>query len=115
MGAGDIYINKISDEIIIWLRENSSELDDKVDLSFTNTVLPIINKFLNELKDKLNDEDFSKEELDEMFSLTLEQKPQLKNELENQLQRPLLSSENDILIKFSTYFEELLAQTWLQY
>ena len=115
MGAGDIYINKISEEIIIWLSENTSVLDDTVDFSFTDIVLPIINKFLNELKDKLNDEDFSKEELDEMFSLTLEQKSQLKTELETQLQRPLLSSENDFLIKFSTYFEELLAKTWLQY
>ena len=97
MGTGDLYIKKISDEINSWLRENTSELEENENFPFSVIVLPIINKFLDKLKEKLNDEDFSKEELDEMFSLNLEQKFFLKTELENQLQRQLLSSEYYLL------------------
>ncbi|MHA2363507.1 MAG: hypothetical protein ACXAC7_06090 [Candidatus Hodarchaeales archaeon] len=114
----DEFINKQTFDGILWLKTEilkCSELEKEEEDELIAVIYPIFQNILSELKTKLEDEDLTKEELSEIYVLNKQLSELSFIELETKLKRKLNETEEQILTKVTTYFENLLADSWLKF
>ncbi|MHA1989606.1 MAG: hypothetical protein ACW981_01555 [Candidatus Hodarchaeales archaeon] len=99
--------------LITEILKNPELVQDERDL--LDCFVPIIKKFVSEIDHKLEDSDFSKEELSEMYFKEATLKTNLSNQLKEKLNRNINESEKKLIDKIIEYLEELIIETWFKF
>ena len=99
--------------LITEILKNPDLVQDERDI--LDCFVPIIKLFLSEIHQKLEDNDFSKEELSEMYFKEATLKTKLNHQLKEKINRQINESEKILINKIIEYFEELIIETWFNF
>lgn len=77
--------------------------------------VPIIQAFVSEIRQKLENNEFTKVELSEMYFKGATLKTNLNKQLKEKINRPLNENEQNLIDKIIDYFENLIIETWFKF
>jgi hypothetical protein len=87
----------------------------QTELDLLDCFVPVIKNFISEIHHKLEDNEFSKEELSEMYFKEATLKTNLNSQLKEIINRSINENEKKLIDKIIEYFEELIIETWFNF
>ena len=111
------FIAKLSSEGFLWLRSEILKQPElrREEEKIIRVLIPIVQENIAEIRDRLRDEDFSKEDLSEMYFHEIDIKELITSKLTKKLNHKLTSTEFDLISKILKHYETLLVEVWLNY
>ena len=111
------FIQKLKTKEINWLKskvlQNKGLIQEEEEIF--EVFLPIIAKFFAEIRDKLEDQNFSKDELSEMYFQEMQIQSIISNNLKEKLSRELNINERQLISELIAYYEQLLVDVWFEF